>query len=443
MRSRTARVTAGALAIAAPSSAVALAADQVADAQGALQLKPIAAHLDYGQSLVLDGRAPSTDAGQRLALEFASGGSAWHALAYTNVGGGGAFRLRARLTRSGRVRVAAVSPIAESPVRGGHPKSATTSAPPTFISAPATLSASGAAGPANSPTSASAAAGSGAASGTLSPTGAPLAPSPAAAVAVAAKLIAPSGTVQALGSQPLELRGLLLPGRAGRAVRLQGRVRHGWRTLAVARTRSGGRFVLHYLPSASPIQSVRLSFAGDGANGPVVGRTREIVHLEPALASWYYDAGNTACGFHAVYGIANKYLPCGTKVVIGYHGRTVTAVVDDRGPFVPGREYDLNQNLAATLGFGGVDTVWSVIAPAAPAAPHRARHQRHRRHHVAPASTGHHRTTSAVRRSLIACAVAASPTSTWTRSTCPSSFAAVPSFAAKPSWWPAPARARS
>jgi rare lipoprotein A (peptidoglycan hydrolase) len=37
----------------------------------------------------------------------------------------------------------------------------------------------------------------------------------------------------------------------------------------------------------------------------------------------------------------------------------VTAVVDDRGPYVGGREWDLNQNTARALGFGGVGTVWS------------------------------------------------------------------------------------
>ena len=68
---------------------------------------------------------------------------------------------------------------------------------------------------------------------------------------------------------------------------------------------------------------------------------------------------HTACGFHAYYGVANKTLPCGTKVTFAYGGRTVTATVDDRGPFVAGREWDLNQNTAAALGMGGVATVWS------------------------------------------------------------------------------------
>jgi rare lipoprotein A (peptidoglycan hydrolase) len=60
-------------------------------------------------------------------------------------------------------------------------------------------------------------------------------------------------------------------------------------------------------------------------------------------------------------GVANKTLPCGTHVTFSYNGRTVTAVVDDRGPFVDGRDWDLNQNTAAALGFGGVDTVWSSV----------------------------------------------------------------------------------
>ena len=81
------------------------------------------------------------------------------------------------------------------------------------------------------------------------------------------------------------------------------------------------------------------------------------VYSESA-ASWYYDAGNTACGFHAGLGVANRSLPCGTKVRLHYGGHTVTATVDDRGPYVGGRDWDLNQGTAAALGFGGVGTVW-------------------------------------------------------------------------------------
>jgi rare lipoprotein A (peptidoglycan hydrolase) len=87
----------------------------------------------------------------------------------------------------------------------------------------------------------------------------------------------------------------------------------------------------------------------------------EVVAMTPTVASWYYDAGNTACGFHAQYGVANRTLPCGTKVMLRYGGHSVTATVDDRGPFVYGRSYDLDQRTASALGMWGVATVYSHV----------------------------------------------------------------------------------
>jgi rare lipoprotein A (peptidoglycan hydrolase) len=37
----------------------------------------------------------------------------------------------------------------------------------------------------------------------------------------------------------------------------------------------------------------------------------------------------------------------------------VSATVDDRGPYVGGRDWDLNQKTASALGFSGVGQVWS------------------------------------------------------------------------------------
>ena len=71
---------------------------------------------------------------------------------------------------------------------------------------------------------------------------------------------------------------------------------------------------------------------------------REVPLPYETEASWYYDAGTTGCGFHAVsgYGVANKTLPCGTRLRICNGARCVVAEVDDRGPYVAGRELDLN-----------------------------------------------------------------------------------------------------
>ena len=55
--------------------------------------------------------------------------------------------------------------------------------------------------------------------------------------------------------------------------------------------------------------------------------------------------------------VAHKTLPFGTKVQFVYRGRTVTAVVRDRGPFVAGRAFDLGPGIAKGLHFGGVGTV--------------------------------------------------------------------------------------
>ena len=92
---------------------------------------------------------------------------------------------------------------------------------------------------------------------------------------------------------------------------------------------------------------LRVRFGGDRLNARVDRDAGQMTVYRQAGASWYNDGGNTACGFHAQYGVANRSLPCGTKVVFRYGGRAVTATVDDRGPYVGGRDWDLNQNTAA------------------------------------------------------------------------------------------------
>jgi rare lipoprotein A (peptidoglycan hydrolase) len=100
-------------------------------------------------------------------------------------------------------------------------------------------------------------------------------------------------------------------------------------------------------------------FTGDRLNSASWAHAGRVTVFRESVASWYTDGGGTACGFHAYYGVANRTLPCGTKVTFRYNGRSVTATVDDRGPFVGGRDWDLNQNTASALGFGGVGAVWS------------------------------------------------------------------------------------
>jgi len=71
----------------------------------------------------------------------------------------------------------------------------------------------------------------------------------------------------------------------------------------------------------------------------------------------------TACGGvlqAATMGIAHPTLPCGARVFIDFHGKHVLTQVVDRGPYQPGRQFDVTDALARLLGLQGVQQVhWS------------------------------------------------------------------------------------
>jgi len=82
-----------------------------------------------------------------------------------------------------------------------------------------------------------------------------------------------------------------------------------------------------------------------------------------ARASWYgpgFYGRSTASGATLTEGMMNcahRSLPFGTRIQFEYNGRTATAVVNDRGPFIAGRTFDLGPGTAHALGFSGVGTV--------------------------------------------------------------------------------------
>lgn len=180
-------------------------------------------------------------------------------------------------------------------------------------------------------------------------------------MAVRSRLLVHRGHFTSPTGSTVVVRGLLRPGRRGAEVRLVARSRGRWHTLAVGRTRRNGRFGIRYRVSGTGQTAIRVAFDGSRRARAVSAAAGKIIGLAPTIASWYYDAGSTACGFHATYGVANKTLPCGTKVTLSYGGRTVVATVDDRGPYVYGRSFDLNQNTARVLGMWGVGRVFASI----------------------------------------------------------------------------------
>jgi rare lipoprotein A len=71
----------------------------------------------------------------------------------------------------------------------------------------------------------------------------------------------------------------------------------------------------------------------------------------------------TACGQTIgpqTEGVAHPVLPCGVQLYISFKGKHVLTEVIDRGPYVPGREFDLTEALAQRLGLRGVQKIqWS------------------------------------------------------------------------------------
>jgi rare lipoprotein A len=297
--------------LAIPATAVALAAGQtVTDTQSAIQAKLDRHRLGYGGFVTVTGAASPGQPGQQVELQFApAGGRRWQALAVSRVHRDGRFRLVARLKRSGLVKVRGTDPA----LSGGA----------------ATLTTSSATGASSTPQR----------------------------VKVAAKFAIRARSL-VVGGHADVLRGRLLPALAGRKVRLEGRAANGrWRVLSTARTGARGGFGLRYVSAGA--QKLRVRFAGDIINSRSIKPAGRVTVFQQAVASWYDDAGNTACGFHAHFGVASPGLPCGIRVTFRNASSEVTATVDDRGPFVSGRSWDLNQSTAAALGFAGVGAIWA------------------------------------------------------------------------------------
>jgi rare lipoprotein A len=100
---------------------------------------------------------------------------------------------------------------------------------------------------------------------------------------------------------------------------------------------------------------------------------------ETIVASWYgpgFHGKPTASGcIYNMYGMtaASRTLPLGTVLEVRYDGATVRVVVNDRGPYIHGRDLDLSRGAAARLGMVdiGVAPVHVRIVGVSPPCPLR------------------------------------------------------------------------
>lgn len=128
-------------------------------------------------------------------------------------------------------------------------------------------------------------------------------------------------------------------------------------------TAADGSFALRWSPGQTGNYAVRAFGVHDPHTRGSASGARRLTSYRHAAASYYgpglYGNG-VACGgtlMPGTLGVANKTLPCGTRVKLRYHGRSVTVPVIDRGPYVAGRDYDLTEATKLRLGFPGVGTV--------------------------------------------------------------------------------------
>jgi rare lipoprotein A len=157
--------------------------------------------------------------------------------------------------------------------------------------------------------------------------------------------------------QRVAVVGTAQPGIAGLIASLQIRRRSRWRTIDRARTRGGGRYALRNRMRNTMSAPARVVVRS--ASARIHKRVGRVNAFRWAQASWYGPGlyGNRlGCGGRLTasrLGVANKSLPCGTKVTLRHGRRTLRVRVIDRGPYVAGREYDLTRATARRLGFHG------------------------------------------------------------------------------------------
>lgn len=117
--------------------------------------------------------------------------------------------------------------------------------------------------------------------------------------------------------------------------------------------------------SSAGSESSSSADAGSSSSSGSGSSATESVSYTYVQASTYGEGdglmyGTTASGDTVTptsMGVAMKTMPLGTIIEISYNGRTVTAVVNDRGPYSGNRQIDMQPAVAHALGFSGVGTV--------------------------------------------------------------------------------------
>ena len=176
---------------------------------------------------------------------------------------------------------------------------------------------------------------------------------PEASAASAPTAVSLKGHRNVMAHRTVTLRGRVAPGGTHRVV-----VRVGGHKLRT-HSHGNGAYRVRWSAPGSGVYTARARVPGTSVRSHRV----RVNAYRPAAASYYGPGlygGALACGGTLTpgkLGVANKTLPCGSKVTLRYRGNTVTVPVIDRGPYAGNREYDLTAATKAKLGFPSTGTV--------------------------------------------------------------------------------------
>ncbi len=154
------------------------------------------------------------------------------------------------------------------------------------------------------------------------------------------------------------IKGHVAPGGPGRKVK----VKVGGDTLHT-RTNRSGHFEVKWKARRAGDYTVHVKADGDRIAAGSGDKAGHVTVFRGAEASYYgpgFYGGSLACGGTlqaGTIGVANKTMPCGTKLTLRYGHKEVDVKVIDRGPYSGSREFDLTEATKNKLGFPSTGTV--------------------------------------------------------------------------------------
>jgi hypothetical protein len=137
-----------------------------------------------------------------------------------------------------------------------------------------------------------------------------------------------------------------------------------WVKTATATVGSNGSFeAVWHANQAGPFTIRAVLQGARAANAASTWPTVNVIVYRLSIATIYGPGlwgHKTACGEtlrHRTLGVANRTMPCGTKVSIYYRGRSIVVPVIDRGPYANGARWDITMAAAKALRMPGTETV--------------------------------------------------------------------------------------